>query len=108
MIMHIFLHPRMITLTATDTDGVQSQQARINVLFDRTCTQWPSSTVFVPSAVPLSQLSICTGMPQLKLSISGDAITSLTPLQELTVIPDNVFSSIYLSVFHFIHSRSQY
>ena len=54
-------------------------------MFDRTCTQWQGERVSIPEDVAPDKLSICTGMPDLELRITGNSITTLQALENLTV-----------------------
>lgn len=85
----VFLDPfyyRVITIVATDNEGMDGDKATVTVKFNRTCIIWSMDepTIAIPEQLSVSELGICTSASRFNIYISGNAL-SLGPLSDLQV-----------------------
>ena len=78
------LTDRIITIQAVDTEGEVSERISLTVSFSANCRNGPN-LIKVSTLNDLSQLSLCEQL-QADLEISGELITSLSPLSRLRII----------------------
>ena len=85
--MRVLMYYRVITIQAIDGELLEGPETRIVVLFDRTCSVWPSSVLNVPSGLKdYERLGLCTSIAIERLEIVNSMdITSLEFMSNITV-----------------------
>lgn len=75
----------MLELTVTDSEAGESQPSVITVEIDRTCSEYSKNSILVPMDISLEQLAVCKSITLPVKIMNSNSITTLGPLQELTV-----------------------